>query len=97
MSTIRASTLSWADARALAGLGPLDFIAMNPPFHEGGAESRALGLDFIEKAAAALRKGGVCWLVANRHLPYEATLTRNFREVRVVAEEVGYKIIEARK
>ncbi len=58
---------------------------MNPPFHEGGAESRALGLDFIEKAAAALRKGGVCWLVANRHLPYEATLTRNFREVRVVA------------
>ena len=30
-------------------------------------------------------------------LPYEATLARNFREVRVVAEEIGYKIIEARK
>ena len=90
-------TLCWADARALGGLGPLDFIAMNPPFHEGGAESRALGLDFIDKAAASLRKGGTCWLVANRHLPYEATLARNFREVRVVAEEVGYKIIEARK
>ena len=36
-------TLCWADARALAGLGPLDFIAMNPPFHEGGAESRRSG------------------------------------------------------
>jgi 16S rRNA (guanine1207-N2)-methyltransferase len=90
-------TFLWADARALADLGPLDFIAMNPPFHEGGFESRALGLDFIEKAAASLRKSGACWLVANRHLPYEATLARVFREVRVVAEEGGYKIVEARK
>ena len=70
---------------------------MNPPFHDSGVENRALGLDFIDKAAASLRKGGTCWLVANRHLPYEATLARNFREVRVVAEEIGYKIIEARK
>ena len=90
-------TFLWADARALADLGPLDFIAMNPPFPEGGFESRALGLDFIEKAAASLRRSGACWLVANRHLPYEATLARVFREVRVVAEEGGYKIVEARK
>ncbi len=91
----------WADARAvnpqILGLDSLDFVAMNPPFHEGGAESRALGLAFIDKAAAMLRKGGQCWLVANRHLPYEAALARNFREVRQVAEEGGYKIVEGRK
>jgi 16S rRNA (guanine1207-N2)-methyltransferase len=86
-----------ADARVLKGLEPLDFVAMNPPFHEGGAESRALGLAFIEKAAAVLRKGGHLWLVANRHLPYEAALARHFREVRAVADERGYKIVEARK
>jgi 16S rRNA (guanine1207-N2)-methyltransferase len=87
----------WADARVLQGLDSLDFVVMNPPFHESGAESRALGLAFIDKAAAVLRKGGQCWLVANRHLPYEAALLRNFREVRPVAEEGGYKIVEARK
>ena len=44
-----------------------------------------------------LRKGGHLWLVANRHLPYEAALARHFREVRAVADERGYKIVEARK
>jgi 16S rRNA (guanine1207-N2)-methyltransferase len=91
------ANIVWADARALPGLEPLDFVAMNPPFHEGGAESRALGLAFIDRAAAVLRKSGLCWLVANRHLPYEAALARNFREVRAVADEGGYKIVEARK
>jgi 16S rRNA (guanine1207-N2)-methyltransferase len=91
------ANILWADARALRGLEPLDFVAMNPPFHEGGLESRALGLAFIDRAAAVLRKGGQCWLVANRHLPYEAALARNFREVRAVADEGGYKIVEARK
>ena len=90
-------TLLWADARTVAGLDSLDFVAMNAPFHEAGAENRALGLAFIDKAAAVLRKGGFCWLVANRHLPYEAALSRHFRESRVVADEGGYKIIEARK
>jgi len=89
--------LLWADVRAVAGLDSLDFVVMNPPFHEAGAENRALGLAFIDKAAAVLRKGGLCWLVANRHLPYEAALARHFRESRAVADEGGYKIIEARK
>ncbi len=87
----------WADACAAPGLESLDFVAMNPPFHEAGAENRALGVAFIDKAAKVLRKGGQCWLVANRHLPYEAALARNFREVRAIAEEDGYKIVEARK
>lgn len=87
----------WGDACAVRGLDSLDFVAMNPPFHEAGAENRALGLAFIDRAAAVLRKGGRCWLVANRHLPYEAALARNFREVRTVAEEGGYKVVEARK
>jgi len=91
------ATSVWADVRSLEGRDSLDFVAMNPPFHENGGESRALGAGFIEKAAKSLRKGGVCWMVANRHLPYEAALTRNFREARSVAEEGGYKIVEARK
>jgi 16S rRNA (guanine1207-N2)-methyltransferase len=91
----RASFL-WADVRR-AGLSGLDFVVMNPPFHDGGREDRALGQAFIETAAEVLRKGGTCWLVANRHLPYEAVLAERFARVRPVAEAGGYKVYEARR
>ena len=54
---------------------------MNPPFHDGGTEDQALGQAFIRRAAEALRPGGTLWLVANRHLPYEATLSAAFKTV----------------
>jgi 16S rRNA (guanine1207-N2)-methyltransferase len=86
----------WADVRALK-VRPFDFVAMNPPFHEAGKETKALGRGFIESAAANLRPGGQCWLVANRHLPYEAALEQKFRSVAPIAAEGGYKVIEAIK
>ena len=86
----------WGDARR-SGLADLDFVVMNPPFHDGGAEDRALGVAFVQAAAAMLRKRGTCWLVANRHLPYEAPLAATFAQIDVRADAGGYKIIEARK
>ncbi len=88
----------WADVRRpLEGLADLDFVVMNPPFHDGGAEDRALGVAFIEAASRMLSKRGVCWLVANRHLPYEAVLASAFSTATVRGESGGYKIFEARK
>ena len=87
----------WADARTLEGAGDLDFIVTNPPFHDGGAEDRRLGQAFIQKAAGMLGKGGVLWLVANRHLPYEADLNAAFKRVTKVADAGGYKVYEAVK
>ena len=90
-------TVMWADLRRpLDGLSDLDFVVMNPPFHDGGAEDRALGAGFIEAAARMLAKRGVCWLVANRHLPYEPVLARAFATVAVRGEAGGYKVFEAR-
>jgi 16S rRNA (guanine1207-N2)-methyltransferase len=86
----------WADVRALA-LSGLDFVVMNPPFHDGGREDRALGQAFIGQAAAALKSGGGLWLVANRHLPYEAPLAAHFAKVRLVGEAKGFKVYEARR
>ena len=87
-----------ADVRRLGeDLSGLDFVVMNPPFHDGGREDRDLGVAFVQTAARLLRRGGVCWLVANRHLPYEAALTAAFATVTVKADAGGYKIIEARK
>ena len=90
-------TFEWADARTVEAAGDLDFVVMNPPFHDGGAEDRRLGQAFIRQAAALLKKGGVLWLVANRHLPYEADITVAFKRSRPVADKGGYKVIEAVK
>lgn len=85
----------WADARQ-SGLKDLDFVVSNPPFHEGGGEDKSLGQAFIRAAAGALRKGGALWIVANRHLPYEAILAESFAKVRLVGEGGGYKVFEAK-
>jgi 16S rRNA (guanine1207-N2)-methyltransferase len=87
----------WADARNAPELSGLDFVVMNPPFHGGGFEDKALGQAFIRRAHQILRKGGVLWLVANRHLPYEGVLGELFSKVTLKGDRSGFKIYEARK
>lgn len=73
-----------------------DFVLTNPPFHATDRADRPeLGQCFIEVAADALRPGGRLYLVANRHLPYEAALSARFSAVRVLAQAQGFKAIEA--
>jgi 16S rRNA (guanine1207-N2)-methyltransferase len=88
----------WADLRRdMPELSELDFAVMNAPFHDSGHEDKALALAFVARAAQSLRKDGVCWLVANRHLPYEATMKPLFRKVDLALETGAYKIYQARK
>ena len=88
----------WADVRrAGERLEGLDFVVMNPPFHDGGQEDRALGQVFIRTAASVLAPGGVLWMTANRHLPYEGVLAEAFKRVSPVADAGGYKVFEARR
>ncbi|GGB49666.1 16S rRNA methyltransferase [Roseibium aquae] len=78
--------------------GPYDFIVTNPPFHQTGSTGRTdIGQGFIRAAADGLRPGGVLFLVANRHLPYEHTLKDLFASADMVADEGGYKVIRAVK
>lgn len=91
-----ACTLHWHDV--VTGLpGRFDHIVSNPPFHQGRADLPQLGRAFIAAAAAALRPGGRFHMVANRHLPYEATLREHFTRVDTRVEEGGFKVIEARR
>lgn len=84
----------WHDVAA--GLpGRYDAIVSNPPFHQGRADLPELGRAFIQSAAAALLPRGRLWLVANRHLPYEATLASCFAQVRAATVRDGFKVIEA--
>ncbi len=91
-------TFAWTDVRS-AGIetGSLDFVVMNPPFHDGGTEDKQLGQTFIRQAANALRRSGALWLVANRHLPYERVLAEVFKVVTPRVDTGGYKIFEARR
>ncbi len=90
--------IRWADLRAgTAGLANLDFVVMNPPFHQGGIEDQGLGRGFVATAAKALRRGGVLWLTANRHLPYESVLKPLFARVETRAEGRGFKVLAAHR
>lgn len=75
-----------------------DAIVCNPPFHALGRGDRPdIGRAFIAAAADALKPGGRLWLVANRHLPYEQALGEGFAQVRTLAQDGGFKIVEATK
>ncbi len=87
-------SVHWHDVTA--GLPQLyDAIVSNPPFHQGRAGQPELGQAFIAAAADALAPQGRLWLVANRHLPYEAELARRFGIVDTPAERDGFKVIAA--
>ncbi len=87
----------WADVRKLVSVKDLDFVVMNPPFHDGGSEDKTLGQAFVQQCHHLLRDRGTAWLVANRHLPYEAVLSAAFSQVALRAESGGFKVYEATK
>ncbi len=85
----------WADALSFRPKTPADHVVTNPPFHTGRTAEPALGQSFIRAAASMLARHGQLWLVANRHLPYEATLKEAFREVRLLSQTPSYKLYNA--
>jgi 16S rRNA (guanine1207-N2)-methyltransferase len=86
----------WEDLRRLPpDLPRLDFIVMNPPFHEGKKTLPEAGQAFIKTASQALKPNGALYMVANTHLPYEAALAQSFKNVKPLAVEKGFKVIHA--
>ena len=85
----------WDDATRWQPESAVDTVIMNPPFHKGRAAEPELGRAFIRAAAAMLKPGGQLWLVANRHLPYEAALAQSFAQVEEVAGDTRFKVLRA--
>ena len=85
----------WADATTWRPATAVDAVVMNPPFHSGRAADPDLGRAFIAAAATMLAPQGRLWMVANRHLPYEATLAQHFAEVVELAGDNRFKILAA--
>lgn len=85
----------WADALKPLPGAPYDAVVMNPPFHQSRAADPGLGRGFIAAAAGALTPGGCLWLVANRHLGYDALLSELFIEVEALEGTPSFKLFRA--
>jgi 16S rRNA (guanine1207-N2)-methyltransferase len=85
----------WLDLTSEPAPHTYDTIVCNPPFHTGRASTPALGQQMIEAAARALRPGGRFYMVANRGLPYEATLKTNFASFTTIADNNKFRISRA--
>lgn len=90
------ASFHWSDVTDLGrGVPPYDIVIANPPFHRGRAAEPELGNAFIAAAARILKPSGQFLMVANRQLPYEATLDARFKHWERLSEEGGYKIVSA--
>ncbi len=89
------ASFHWADARGFRPGRALDFVVMNPPFHQGRAADPTLGAAFIRAAQAMLQPQGQLWMVANRTLPYEEALAAGFQQVTALAGAHGFKVLAA--
>ncbi|MGI1662958.1 class I SAM-dependent methyltransferase [Palleronia sp. KMU-117] len=85
----------WDDVTTFRPHTPFDAVVTNPPFHDGRKGAPDIGRAFIRAAAGMLQRHGTLWLVANRHLPYEATLAEAFAEVQDVGGDARYKLFRA--
>ena len=87
----------WADALDFHLDTPLDAVVSNPPFHTTRSADPNLGRGFIAAAAGMLKPSGRLYLVANRHLPYEAEALKLFHDVREMAGDRSFKVLLAAK
>ncbi|MFU8824601.1 class I SAM-dependent methyltransferase [Yoonia sp.] len=91
------ASFHWVDALHFAPKPLYDGIVMNPPFHTGRAVDTGLGRGFIAAASRLLAPHGKLWMVANRHLPYEATMSEYFRNVDIIGGNGAFKLFHATK
>jgi 16S rRNA (guanine1207-N2)-methyltransferase len=85
----------WSDLLSEPVERRYDFIVMNPPFHTGRAAEPAIGQGMVLAAARALKPGGRLHLVANRQLPYEQVLAKEFRQAGETVRDAHYKVLWA--
>ena len=87
--------LHWDDATRWGTANTLDWVVMNPPFHTSRTPDTGLGQAFIRSAARLLKPKGQLLMVANRHLPYEQTLSDSFLHVQELNGDPRFKILQA--
>ncbi len=75
----------------------VDAIVCNPPFHDKHKISISTALEIFEASKKVLKVNGKLFIVANRHLGYQQHLTKIFTEVKILAQNKKFVIIESIK
>lgn len=70
----------------------VSFVALNPPFHSGGAVTTDLAAPLFADAARVLRPGGELWTVWNSALRYRPALERLVGPTRQVARNAKFTV-----
>lgn len=74
-----------------------DLVLCNPPFHQGFAHSKQLIHDFCQQAHRCLKTGGTAWFVVNQFVGIEAAAKPLFKQVELIQQEQGFKILRCQK
>lgn len=82
----------WENVVRLESSQKFDWIIMNPPFHIGNKTDPELGIKFLEKAIQHIKPSGHIVAVANKSLPYEASLKTWGRDYSVIQLK-GFKVV----
>lgn len=75
--------------------GRFDWIISNPPFHRGIQQTLDITSKFLAEAGTFLAENGKIVIVCNRHLPYEEWLRRHFRQVKRLAMNNEFTVLQA--
>lgn len=75
----------------------VDRVLNNPPFHQLHAVGDHIATQMFLDAKRVLKCGGELWVVGNRHLGYQATLTRLFGLCEQVLSTSKFVVLRCRK
>jgi 23S rRNA (guanine1835-N2)-methyltransferase len=84
-------------ASAVAAGKTFDLILINPPFHQQNTVTTDIALSMFAQAKQCMTAHSELWIVANRHLNYQAALKKNFRQIELIAQNAKFVIIKAKR
>jgi len=76
-------------------LNDIDLVLCNPPFHQQHTIGDHIAWSMFRDAKAALSKGGVLWVIGNRHMNYHAKLKKIFANCLTVAGNNKFVVLAA--
>ncbi|QBC43278.1 class I SAM-dependent methyltransferase [Iodobacter fluviatilis] len=84
-------------ASAVATKQTFDLILINPPFHQQNTVTTDIALSMFTQAKECMSTHSELWIVANRHLDYQAALKKTFKQINLVAQNAKFVIIKAKR
>ena len=75
----------------------VDLVLCNPPFHQQNTLTEHIAEQMFSDASRVLTRGGVLYVVANRHLPYQKALKKHFGGFKLAAQNSKFVIYSCRK